>query len=108
MGIELVKAAVARHAGLPAKQYKALIRICLSAHDKDSDDHEARVYKGGWEPIALAMGYDTTNAEQRAWMRKEVTLTCRQLKDRGIIKPLVDNPGYGVRQYWYIEPMVGG
>jgi hypothetical protein len=109
MGVELVKAAVSRHGSLPAKQYKTLIRMCLSAFDKPGDpDNPERVYKGGWEPLALAMGYDPTDPGKRTWIRKEVTQTCRALKDQGVIKPLVDNPGAGTRQYWYIEPMVGG
>jgi hypothetical protein len=108
MGVELVKAAVARHGNLPAKQYKALIRMCLGAHDKGTDEHPERVYKGGWEALAFAMGYDPTDDDKKAWVRKEVTQACRELKDKGIIKPLVDKPGYGARQYWRIEPMVGG
>lgn len=108
MGVDLVKAAVARHADLPARPYKALIRMCLSAHDRDTADTPARIYRGGWEPLALALGYSLDDPARHAAVRKEVTRACRDLKDRGIIKPLVENPGVGTRQYWLIEPMVGG
>lgn len=108
MGVELIKTAIAAHGALPAKQYKVLMRMCISAHDKGTEEAPARVYRGGWEPLGMALGYDVTDPEKRRWIRTEVTRACRQLRAAGVISPLVDKPGVGTRQYWRIEPMVGG
>lgn len=104
MGIQLVKAMIATQSDLPGQHYKVLLRMCVSARDKPLDDNRPdRIYTGGWEPLALAIGYDPTDKAKVPWVKVEIARICRALSDRGLVKPLVDKPRNGTRQVWKIE-----
>lgn len=106
MGIGLVKAAIVTQGNLPVQQYKVLLRMCVSARDKPVGEFPERVYTGGWEPLAAALGYDVDDPKKSAWMRVEISRICRDLSDRGLIKPLVDKPRAGTRQVWKIGDLL--
>lgn len=106
--MQLVKAMIATQQDLPGQHYKVLLRMCISARDKAlDDDRPDRIYTGGWEPLAIALGYNPDDPEKRAWTKVEVYRICRALTDRGLIKPLVDKPRQGTRQVWKIGEFLG-
>lgn len=108
MGIQLVKAMIATQSDLPGQHYKVLLRMCVSARDKPLGDQPERLYTGGWEPLAFALGYDPTDKAKAPWVKVEIARICRNLSDRGLLKPLVDKPRQGSRQVWRIDVFQGG
>jgi len=108
MGIELVKAVSALGAHLPARPFKVLLRMALVALDRPSDGRPARLYFGGWEVLAFAMGYDVPAENKadaavtarRAKLQEYVRLAVQQIDKAGLIDRLVEHPRDGDRQVY--------
>lgn len=101
MGIELTKALFARHAHtLTAGELVVAGYMCVTALDKENAKGQpARLYFAGWEPLALALGYDgLTNAS-----KEKVRRAVKGLREKGLIKPLVGHAQTGERQVYRIQ-----
>ncbi|WBQ02950.1 hypothetical protein [Kribbella sp. CA-293567] len=113
MGAQLVGLVVVKWAHLPAKPYKILTRMALTARDEEGGpDKPAATFWAGWEVLALAIGRELPDphdeggeaAKRRKTIRDEVVRVTTSLQDAGAIKSVVDNPGSGWRQVWKVTP----
>lgn len=104
MGIDLTKQLFARHAhGLTAGELTVLGYMCVVALDKANDrGQQARLYFGGWEPLALALGYDGLTSAAKEKVRRSI----KGCRSKGLIKPLIAHAQTGERQVYRIE--IGG
>lgn len=100
MGIELVKHLYARHAaGLTAGELTVLGYMCITALDKPNGKGQpAGLYFAGWEPLALALGYDGLSAAGKEKVRRSI----KGVREKGLIKPLVAHAKTGERQVYRI------
>ena len=58
MGVELVKTVSALHGDLSGRAFKVLVRMALVSLDRPNDaGRPARLYFGGWEPLAQSLGW---------------------------------------------------
>lgn len=101
MGVEIVKAAVVYGKSLSGNAYKVLVAMSLSALDKPSNGRPASLYWGGWDALAIALGYD--NADRRSSGENAVARAVRELKYGHHITPMVD-AGRGTRQSYLVHP----
>lgn len=70
MGIELVKLASHHHRRLSGNAFKVLTAMCLAALDRPTEaGRPARLYFGGWEPLAFALGHDVPADDGTAAVR---------------------------------------
>lgn len=101
MGIDLTKQLFARHAAeLTAAELTVLGYMCLVALDKENvKGQPAGLYFGGWEPLALALGYDELNDAAKTKVKRAV----KGIRDKGLIKPLVAHAKTGERQVYRIQ-----
>lgn len=102
MGYELMQLAMVHGAHLPARPYKVLLRMCWQALDRDSGDRPARLYFAGWEPLALAMGYDPSPAGRES-AKTNVRRAVRDLTRDGFIEAVGGHAGFGVRQTYLVR-----
>jgi hypothetical protein len=102
VGIDLAKQVAARHGHLSGNAYKVPMYMALVALDKPNTNGQAPgLYFAGWEPLALALGFELpTNGddERRRDLYEVVARAVRTLKREGLIKPLVDHPRTRHRQ----------
>tara|TARA_R100001244_G_scaffold6385_14_gene7537 strand:+ start:1263 stop:1889 length:627 start_codon:yes stop_codon:yes gene_type:complete len=101
MGVEIVKAAVVHGRSLSGNAHKALVAMSLSALDKPSNGRPASLYWGGWDALALALGYE--NADRNSAGHNAVARAVRELKKGKHITPMVD-AGRGTRQSYLVHP----
>lgn len=88
MGAALVKRALTRPVN--GRAFRVLVAMCITA--KDTDD--PAVYYGGWDYLALALGYETYSRNAHEQVRRAVA----ELVAAGVIKPDGYAPG-GNRRY---------
>ena len=100
MGIDLTKQLFVRHAhDLTASEVVVLGYMCVTALDKENGKGQpARLYFGGWEPLALALGYDELSDAAKTKVKRAV----KGLRARGLIKPMVAHAKTGERQVYRI------
>ena len=100
MGIDLTKQLFARHAAdLTAGELTVLGYMCLVALDKQNDKGQpAGLYFGGWEPLALALGYDGLTEAAKTKVKRAV----KGIRDKGLVKPMVAHAQTGERQVYRI------
>lgn len=101
MGVEIVKAAVIYGKSLSGNAYKVLVCMSLSALDKPSNGRPASLYWGGWDALALALGFE--HAERGGVGHNAVARAIRELKKERHISPMVD-AGRGTRQSYMVHP----
>ena len=101
MGIEIVKAAVASGRGLSGNAYKVLVTMALHALDKPKDGRPASLYWGGWDTLAVALGYD--NADRGSAGRNAVARAVRDLRSARHITPMND-ARRGFAQSYMVHP----
>lgn len=106
VGIELTKQLFARHASdLTAGELTVLGYMCITALDKPNGKGQpAGLYFGGWEPLALALGYDGLTDAAKTKVKRAV----KGIRDKGLVKPLVSHAQYGERQVYRIAFLSGG
>ena len=101
MGVEIVKASTVYGRRLSGNAYKALVAMSLSALDRPSNGRPASLYWGGWDALALALGYE--NADRNSAGHNAVARAVRELKKAKHITPMVD-AGRGTRQSYLVHP----
>ena len=101
MGVEIVKAAVVYGKSLSGNAYKVLVCMSLSALDRPSNGRPASLYWGGWDALALALGYE--NADRQSSGENAVARAVRELKKGRHITPMTD-AGRGTRQSYMVHP----
>src|SRR4051794_5319020 len=101
MGVDLTKTLFVRHAHkLNAAELIVLGYMCLVALDKENGKGQpAGLYFGGWEPLALALGYDALTEAAKTKVKRAV----RGCRDKGLIKPMVAHAQTGERQVYRIQ-----
>ena len=106
MGVDLTKQLFARHAAdLTAGELVVLGYMCLVALDRPNvKGQPAGLYFGGWEPLALALGYSDPNAPAKEKVRRSV----KGIREKGLIKPMVAHAKTGERQVYRITFAEGG
>lgn len=106
MGIDLTKQLFSRHAAtLTAGELVVMGYMCLVALDKENAKGQpARLYFAGWEPLALALGYDDLTDAAKTKVKRAI----KGLRDRGLIKPLVGHAQIGERQVYRIQVGLSG
>lgn len=100
MGIDLTKQLFARHAAdLTAGELTVLGYMCVVALDKENGRGQPPgLYFGGWEPLALALGYDGLTEAAKTKVKRAV----RGIRDKGLVKPMVAHAKTGERQVYRI------
>lgn len=101
MGIEIVKASVVYSKRLSGNAYKVLIAMSLSALDKPKEGRPASLYFGGWDALAISLGYD--DAERGSTGHNAVARAIRELRKARHISPMVD-ARRGYRQSYLVHP----
>lgn len=101
MGIDLAKQLFARHAAhLTAGELTVLGYMCLVALDKENGKKQpAGLYFAGWEPLAVALGYDGLTPAAKEKVRRCI----KGVREKGLIKPLVAHAQTGERQVYRIQ-----
>lgn len=101
MGIDLTKQLYSFHAAdLTAGELVVLGYMCLVALDKENvKGQPARLYFGGWEPLALVLGYDSLTSAAKEKVRRSI----KGVREKGLIKPLVGHAQTGERQVYRIQ-----
>lgn len=111
VGVGLAKVVAARHGGLDGNSYKVLIYMALVALDQPNGKGQpAGLYFGGWEPLALALGWelpadDDKSPEanrRRRKLRNYVVTALGKLRERGLIEPQ-ERARTGVRQRYRLN-----
>ncbi|NPC96613.1 hypothetical protein [Nocardioides sp. zg-DK7169] len=108
MGIELMKIVVHRHGRLPGNAYKVLMAMAQTALDRPVDGKPARLYFGGWEPLARALGHEVPLEDKsdpgvtarRDQLQEYVRRAVSQLAREGVFERLVEHPRHGDRQVY--------
>jgi hypothetical protein len=100
VGVDLTKQLFARHAAdLTAGELVVLGYMCLVALDKENGKGQpAGLYFGGWEPLALALGYDELTPAAKEKVRRSV----KGIREKGLVKPMVAHAQTGERQVYRI------
>jgi hypothetical protein len=89
MGAQLVGFVLANHGGLPPRSKVVLIKMAHTALDQPNRKGQpAGIYYGGWEPLALALGYEVPDLDP------DNEKVCQQRRTAGqavrrAVKPLV-------------------
>lgn len=112
MGIELAGIVSAKYGHIPAGPYKILMRMAITALDKpNAKGQPPRLYWGGWEDLAIALGRDVPpplatiekhheTTRRRKVIRNEVIRYTTYLTTIGAVEKAVDNPRVGYQQEW--------
>jgi hypothetical protein len=105
MGAELAKLAALVHRDLDGNAFKVLNRMAWTALDKPKDGRPPRLYFGGWEPLAHAMGHDVPpddRAPDSRRVRKKlasyVATAMSKLVRAGAVEPIGGKARAGHRQ----------
>lgn len=106
MGIELVKTVAARHGSLSGNAYKLLVYMASVALDRPNDKGQPpNLYYAGWEPLALALGYELAAAgvsadgdRRRRQAEEAVRRGVQVLVERGLIEREVEHARTRQRQ----------
>lgn len=94
MGIELVKQVAATCGHLKGNEYKCLTYMAATALDRPNDKGQpAHLYFGGWEALAIALGYSDPDGRYETVRR-----ALRGLVADGKLERLEDHARAGVRQ----------
>ncbi|MDR7253727.1 hypothetical protein J2X46_002717 [Nocardioides sp. BE266] len=101
MGVEIVKAAMVYGKSLSGNGYKVLVAMSMSALDKPSNGRPPGLYWGGWDALAIALGYE--HAERNSPGQNAVARAVRELKKGNHITPMLD-AGRGTRQSYLVHP----
>ena len=101
MGVEIVKAATHYGRRLSGNAYKVLVAMSLSALDKPTNGRPASLYWGGWDALAIALGYD--NADRGSAGHNAVARAIRELKNGRHVTPMND-ARTGIRQSYMVHP----
>lgn len=101
MGIEIVKASVVYGKRLSGNAYKVLIAMSLSALDRPKEGRPASLYFGGWDALAVSLGYD--DADRGTSGHNAVARAIRELRKERHISPMVD-ARRGWRQSYLVHP----
>lgn len=96
-----MKAAMVYGRDLSGNAYKVLVAMSMSALDKPSNGRPASLYWGGWDALALALGYDA--ADRNSAGHNAVARAVRELKTGRHITPMVE-AGRGTRQSYMVHP----
>jgi hypothetical protein len=113
VGSGLARAVSDNWGHLPAGPYKLLMRMALIALDKPSKKGEQPFhYYKGWTDLAEALGRKVPDQEdmseeaarKRKTIKDEVRRYTNVLVDLGAVHRLVDNPGSGTQQAWFVTP----
>jgi hypothetical protein len=108
-GAKLVGLAFANRCGLSDRAALVLIRMCHVALDDANGDRPARTYFAGWEPLAMALGYDVPDGDDedgrrnRRWMRRETARVVASLAKVGAVER-VGMAHRGRRQEYRLHP----
>lgn len=101
MGIEIVKASIVHGKRLSGNAYKVLIAMSVSALDKPSNGRPASLYWGGWDALAVTLGYD--DAARGSAGHNAVARAVRELKKARHVSSLIE-AGRGSRQSYMVHP----
>lgn len=106
MGIDLTKHLFARHArDLTASELTVLGYMCLVALDRPNGKGQPPgLYFGGWEPLAIALGYPELNEAAKTKVKRAV----RGIRDKGLVKTMVAHAKTGERQVYRITFATSG
>jgi len=77
--------------GISDRAAIVLLRMAVSALDRDRAGQDGRLYFGGWEPLAFALGFQDYGRGSAA--EHAVARACRELADAGLIKRLPEPTG---------------
>lgn len=101
MGVDLAKQLFARHAAdLTAGELTVLGYMCLVALDKPNGKGQpAGLYFGGWEPLAIALGYQEGLTDAA---KTKVKRAVKGIRAKGLVKPMVAHAQTGERQVYRI------
>lgn len=101
VGVEIVKASIFYGARLPGNAYKVLVAMSMTALDKPAQGRPASLYWGGWDALALVLGYPDASRDSAG--HGAVKQAIKQLREAGHISPMVD-AGRGTRQSYMVHP----
>lgn len=101
MGVEIVKASIVYGRSLSGNGYKVLVAMSMSALDRPSNGRPAGLYWGGWDSLAVVLGYE--DAERNSAGQNAVARAIRELKLGSHITPMLD-AGRGTRQSYLVHP----
>lgn len=96
-----MKAAVVYGSRLSGNAYKVLVAMSLSALDKPKEGRPASLYWGGWDALAITLGYD--NADRGSAGHNAVARAVRELRKGRHVTPMND-ARTGVRQSYMVHP----
>lgn len=88
-------------AALSGNAYKVLICMATTALDKTKDGRPAGLYFGGWDALAITLGYPDADPESAG--KAAVKRAVSELRKRGHITPMV-TARTGSRQSYLIHP----
>lgn len=101
MGVEIVKAAMVHGKRLSGNAYKVLVTMSMSALDKPKDNRPSHLYWGGWDALAVSLGYD--NAERNSSGHVIVKRAIKELRSAGHISTL-NEVRRGTAQTYMVHP----
>lgn len=101
MGIEIVKASIVHGKRLSGNAYKVLVVMAMSALDKPKDGRPASLYWGGWDALAVALGYD--DAARGSAGHNAVARAVRELKKARHVTGMGE-ARTGSRQSYLVHP----
>jgi hypothetical protein len=85
MGNQLARQLLVLRAGLEVsdRAFVVLLRMSMTALDRDRKDQPGRVYFAGWEVLAMTLGYDDPKG---AAAEQAVARAIRELSSKGLVK----------------------
>jgi hypothetical protein len=103
VGIEIVKTVVGHPttASLSGNAYKVLVCMATTALDKAKDGRPAGLYFGGWDALAITLGYP--DAEHESKGKTAVKRAIQELRKAGHITAMV-TARTGSRQSYLVHP----
>jgi hypothetical protein len=104
VGIDLVKYVVARcgRLKLSGNAYKVLVAMAATALDQpNSKGQPARLYYAGWEPLALALGFDPQENPRKA--KEAVRRAIKELREAGLVCVVGGHARTGNRQSYRLD-----
>lgn len=101
VGVEIVKASMFYGRHLRGNAYKVLIAMSMTALDKPIQGRPASLYWGGWDSLAITLGYD--DAARGSAGHNAVARAIRELRSANHVTPMVD-AARGMRQSYLVHP----
>ena len=101
VGVELVKTAMVYGKHLSGNAYKVLISMSMSALDKPKEGRPPGLYWGGWDALALALGYP--DAQRGGTGHRAVRRAIKELRDGKHVTPMLI-AARGSRQSYLVHP----